>query len=109
MNNSQKIKNQQGQVLLVTVLILMSTFALAITIGGMVLFELRSMNSSGESIKALYAAESGIEWELYQTNYGAIEEPTMTNGTSFKTTSGPGYIRSVGTSVKVNRALEVTF
>jgi len=102
-------KKQGGQVLLITVLILFSTFALAIALGGMVLFELRSMISTGESVKALYAAESGIEWEIYRTNRGNIAAPAMTNGTEYQTSSGAGYLRSVGKSGKVNRALEITF
>lgn len=111
MNNSKKIKNQKGQVLLATVLILMSTFALAITIGGMVLFELKSMNATGESVKALYAAEAGIECRLYMTNKaGSCDTSgTLENGTEYTSTDYITYIRSIGTSNKVNRALEIIF
>ena len=111
MNNSKKIENQKGQVLLATILILMSTFALAITIGGMVLFELKSMNATGESVKALYAAEAGIECRLYMTNKaGSCDiSGTLENGTKYVSTDYITYIRSIGTSNKVNRALEITF
>ena len=111
MNNSKKIQNQKGQVLLVTVLILMSTFTLAITIGGMVLYELKSMNATGESVKALYAAEAGIECRLYMTNKaGSCDASgTLENGTEYISTDYVTYIRSIGTSNKVNRALEITF
>ncbi len=102
-------KSQKGQVLLITVLILMSTFTLAIAMGGMVLFELRSMINTNESVKALYAAESGIEWQLFTANKGNTDLPVMTNGTSYENDSGPGYIRSSGNSGRVNRAMEVTF
>ncbi|MDP2855607.1 MAG: hypothetical protein Q8N90_00600 [bacterium] len=111
MNNSKKIQNQKGQVLLATVLILMSTFALAITIGGMVLFELKSMNATGESVKALYAAEAGIECRLYMTNKAGSCDTSgaLENGTEYTSTDYTAYIRSIGTSNKVNRALEITF
>lgn len=102
-------KKQNGQVLLITVLIMMSTFALAIAIGGMVLYELRSMINTNESVKAIYAAESGIEWQLFTTNKGNTDLPTMTNGTKYENSSGDGYIRSSGTSGRVNRAMEVSF
>jgi len=102
-------KNQKGQVLLITVLILMSTFALAISMGGMVLYELRAMVNTNESVKALYAAESGIEWQLFRANKGNTDLPVMTNGTTYENDSGPGYIRSSGNSGRVNRAMEVSF
>jgi hypothetical protein len=106
----KKNKNsERGQVLLITVLVMMSTFALAIAIGGMVLYELRSMVGSGESVKALYAADTGIEYQLYMLNKGNIDQPVMTNGTKYENTSGTGYVRSSGTSGRVNRAIEVSF
>lgn len=105
-----KNKNSQnGQVLLITVLVLMSTFALAIALGGMVLFELRAMVNTNESVKALYAAESGVEWQLFRANKGNTDLPIMTNGTTYENDSGPGYIRSSGNSGRVNRAMEVSF
>lgn len=99
---------QRGQVLLVTVLVLFSTFALATTLGGLVLYELRSSISIGESTKALYAAESGIEWKLFETNKWDISAPEMTNDTKYSTSVETGYIRATGTSNNTNRGLEVT-
>jgi Tfp pilus assembly protein PilX len=103
-------KNKQnGQVLLITVLVLMSTFALSIALGGMVLYELRAMVNTNESVKALYAAESGIEWQLFKANKGNTDMPVMTNNTTYENDSGVGYIRSSGNSGRVNRAIEVSF
>ncbi|MDD4860395.1 MAG: hypothetical protein PHR56_09405 [Dehalococcoidales bacterium] len=103
-------KNKQnGQVLLITVLVLMSTFALSIALGGMVLYELRAMVNTNESVKALYAAESGIEWQLFKANKGNTDMPVMTNNTTYENDSGAGYIRSSGNSGRVNRAIEVSF
>lgn len=98
---------QSGQVLLVTVLVLFSTFALATTLGGLVLYELRSSISIGESVKALYAAESGIEWKLFETNKWSISAPEMSNETQYSTSQGNGYIRANGTSNNASRGLEV--
>ena len=102
---------QNGQVLLITVLIMMSTFALAIAIGGMVLYELRSMVNTNESVKAIYAAESGIEWKLYQTNKNkdAIP-PKMDNGTDYECPpTCTNCIHCSGTAGRVNRAIEISF
>lgn len=103
-------KDQKGQVLLITVLVLMSTFALSISIGGLVLYDLRAMISAGESAKAIYAAESCIEASLYDLNKAPILMPEMTNGTEYKkTVLGSSGIRCIGTSGRVNRAFEIQF
>jgi Tfp pilus assembly protein PilV len=104
-------KNKQnGQVLLITVLIMMSTFVLAIAIGGMVLYELRSMVNTNQSTKAIYAAESGAEWRLFMTNQGSTLAPEMENGTSYDCSSDcSNCIRCTGTAGKVNRAIEVSY
>lgn len=108
----KKIKNREtGQVLLITVLIMMSTFALAIAIGGMVLYELRSMVNTNESVKAIYAAESGIEWQLYKTNKDSYATaPKMENGTDYECpTTCTNCIHCSGTAGRVNRAMEISF
>jgi len=105
---------QKGQALLVTMLILMASFLIGMVLGGLVLYELKSMIFTGESVKALYAAESGLEYELYRQNKGeTIAEPIMINGTSFTLSShtegGYTVITSVGKSINTYRALEVLF
>jgi hypothetical protein len=108
----KKIKNKEaGQVLLITVLIMMSTFALAIAIGGMVLYELRSMVNTNESVKAIYAAESGIEWGLYKTNKDPYAlKPEMKNGTEFECPDTcTNCIHCSGKAGRVNRAIEISF
>lgn len=102
--------NETGQVLLITVLIMMSTFALAIAIGGMVLYELRSMVNTNESVRAIYAAESGIEWLLYKANKGEVPAPEMHNNTSYECPpTCTNCIHCSGTSGRVNRAIEISF
>ncbi len=109
MDNKLKY-NQKGQVMLITTLVLMSTFALSITIGGLVLFNIRASVSTGESTKAIYAAESCLEHQLYLLNKGQASSPDMTNGAEY---SDPipdeNGIICTGSSGRVNRAFEITF
>ncbi|HPD55448.1 MAG TPA: hypothetical protein PLR11_01375 [Candidatus Paceibacterota bacterium] len=113
----KQLKNQKGQAMLITMLILMSSFLVSMALGGLVLYELKSMIFTGESVKALYAAESGLEWKLYQANHPDEETgrgPIMNNGTSFivsvsSTTEGYLVIYSVGRSINTYRALEVMY
>lgn len=61
------MKNRQGQVMLVTVLVLGATLFGAITIGGLVLvYQLRQTSDLEDSTRAVFAADAGIEWGLYQ-------------------------------------------
>lgn len=76
-----------------------------------------------QSNQALYAADSGLEWELYRFFVNdSASQPTITlPGVSFQTCSpvgaicpGPfatatGTIRSIGSSGKASRAFEVIF
>lgn len=105
------MKKQKGQILLVALFVFLSVFALGIALGSLVLFELRSMTYLGESIKALYAAESGIEWKLYCFNKRMVIPPVLSNDTTFATEEGDNYIRAVGTALKTktSRAIEVSY
>lgn len=105
------MKKQKGQILLVTLLVFLSVFALGIALGILVLFELRAMTHLGESVKALYAAESGIEWRLFCFAKYYINPPTLSNDTTFSAEEGNNYIRAVGTTLKtkISRALEVSY
>jgi hypothetical protein len=104
------MKKQKGQVLLITVLVLMSTFALAVVIGGLVLYDLRAMISAGESTKAIYGAESCIEWELYKLNKGNVSSPEMSNDVEYREAIvREGSISCSGNSGRVSRAFQINF
>ncbi len=53
--------------MLLTVLIVSGTILGATTIAGMLmLYQLRQATNFGQSLQALFAADSGLEWKLYQ-------------------------------------------
>ena len=94
------------------ILLGVSTFA-----GLLMVYQVRQANDALNSVKAIFAADAGIEWRIY-TIYKAtstlIEPPVFSNGASV--TSSVDYvrtdtgidvvIRSKGFSGKVVRALE---
>lgn len=110
-----KFLNNKGQAMLITLLILSASFLIAMALGSLVLYELRSMIFTGESIKALYAAESGLEWKLFEIiKSTAIERPIMSNNSSFDVSvsnppAGGTLIKSIGQSGNNFRALEASF
>ncbi|HRR95007.1 MAG TPA: hypothetical protein P5083_02630 [Candidatus Paceibacterota bacterium] len=112
-NKRQNIKNQKGQTLLITMLILMSAFLVGLDLAGLILHELKTNFFVGESVKALYASESGLEHELYKLNKGNISSPVMNNDTNFtiqyKTREGYKTIKSIGESNGTYRSLEVLY
>lgn len=58
----------RGQVMLLTVLIVSGTILGATTIAGLLmLYQLRQANQFGQSMQAFFAADSGLEWRLYQS------------------------------------------
>ncbi len=75
-NNMDK---RSGQVMLLTVLIVSGTILGATTIAGLLmLYQIRQATNFGQSLQALFAADTGLEWKLYQSfidpNY---PQPTM--------------------------------
>ncbi len=106
-------KNSKGQTMLITMLILMSAFLVGMDLAGLILHELKTNFFVGESVKALYASESGIEYKLYELNKGKTTQPTLNNGTSFiiqnRTREGFQTIKSIGESNGTYRSLEVLY
>ena len=113
-----------GQVMLLTVLALSGTILGATTIAGLLmLYQIRQSTDASNSTKAIYAADAGIEWELYrffqEPNY---PKPTFANQSDFDITCSstlttePGgatietvVIKSTGKAANNSRAFEITF
>ncbi len=126
---------RDGQVLLITVLALGATILGATTIAGLLLvYQIRQATDLSNSGRAVYAADSGIEWGLYNyyfshfstfrhPNKKMIAEPTLTNQTTFEMVCYNGSavpanktacsnedvtaIRAVGKSGNASRSFEV--
>lgn len=121
--------------MLMTVLALSSTILGATAIAGLLmLYQIRQSTDIVNSTKAIFAADSGIEWRLYKffkadsqacKNCSDLSDPggacppvQMRNNAIFSTTcdsriiGGPGgsqtvSIKSIGTSVNNSRAFEI--
>lgn len=107
-------KNQSGVALILTVIISSVVLLVAGLIANMVAIQLKLASDIGDSNIAIYAADSGIEWQLYQVRNGAsVPTPLMSNGAIISTTvtgSAPNFtIKSLGSYGLVKRQLEVSF
>lgn len=104
--------SRRGQVMLSTVLILSGTILGATAIAGLLmLYQVRQSTNIGDSAKAIFAADAGLEYEFYRKYKDAgYIAPTLTNGASFATTLiGTTTVQSVGSAGEVVRAFEATF
>ena len=110
--HNSKLKTIHGQAMLLTVLILGSTILAASTIAGyLTVLKIRASSDTTNSTKAVFAADTGIEWELYKyiKNQPDYPKPTFSNGASFDSFNESGIIKSRGQSSNIFRAFEVDF
>ena len=114
--------------MLITVLALSGTILGATAIAGLLMLnQIRQSNDIVNSNKAIFAADTGLEWRLYKffkadnqvcqdcPNGGACPGPSFVNGASFQATcsaQGAGTttavsVKSTGISGNNSRALEI--
>lgn len=110
------IKNnkENGVALLLTVIILSVVILIAVLIANIVIVQLKLAKDIGDSQAAIYAADSGVEWQLYQIRKSAsVASPVMSNGATVETIvtgAAPNFtIKSLGSYQSVKRQFEVNF
>lgn len=101
----------RGQVLLLVILILSCILALTMTWGLIAVQKLRTAVEATESVRALYAAESGVECQIYKRFVDPTISclPHMTNETDYTIEETESYIRAIGRSRRTYRAMEVSY
>lgn len=109
-----KSNKENGIALLLTVIILSVVTLVAISIASIVVVQLRLVRDIDDSKAAIYAADSGVEWQLYQIRQGvSVSSPIMSNGATISTTvtgTVPNFtIKSLGSYRFVKRQFEVSF
>ena len=125
-HNSKLITpNRTGQVMILTVLALGGVLLTATAIGGLLtVLQIRQAADFSNSTKAIFAADTGLEWGLYQFFQPAstAPQPSLTNGATFTvecfddlnnqlpdcTDFNTKYIRSFGSAAGVSRAFELS-
>lgn len=109
-----KDKREKGIALLLTMIILSAGSLIAMLIATIVVIQFKLSSDVNNSMIAVYAADSGVEWQLYQIRNGvSVPVPAMSNGASVSTTVIGGYpnftIKSLGAYKEVKRQFEVSF
>lgn len=104
-------KFAKGQVMLLTVLVMGGSLIAASTIAGyLMLLKIRQSSDITNSTKAIFAADTGIEWDLYRRLKNAnYPKPQLSNGSSFEVFAEASSTKSIGTAANASRAFEYTF
>ncbi len=97
-NNKQA---RSGQVMLLTVLIVSGTILGATSIAGILMLnQIRQSINVEHSLRAIFAADAGLEWQLYNNFIDSEYAQPQINGADFITKIIPGEteieLRSVG-------------
>ena len=105
---------QKGIALLLTIIIISIVLLIAALIVNVVVVQLKLAGDINNSTTAIYAADSGVEWQLYQIRSGAsASAPAMSNGATVSATvtgTSPNFtIKSLGSYRAVKRQFEVSF
>lgn len=107
-----------GQVLVLTTLTIGGVLIGASAVAGLLMtYQIRQVSDITNSAKSVFAADTGIEWGLYQFfKPGTLSAPTLSNGATFTTTCAPSgdctdvnatLITSVGKSADTERAFDL--
>lgn len=107
-------KKYSGQIFLMSILVLSGVMASALFLMSIFIKDFRQSIETSESVKAFYAADAGMEWQIYNSLNpdSPEEEPVMENSTSFKYQNNfdtTRKIKTTGFSRRVSRGLEVNF
>ncbi|OHB16999.1 MAG: hypothetical protein A2913_01345 [Parcubacteria group bacterium RIFCSPLOWO2_01_FULL_40_65] len=109
--NFNKLNIEQGSVLVYTILTIGVVLSIVFTLTSIFASKLKITSNYSDSITALYAAESGIEWQIYnQLKNPDANQPVLTNGATFTliTPSGTLPIKVIGKFRGISRSEEIS-
>ena len=114
MKHSKKvIGKENGVALLITVVIVSAVMLMTALIANIVATQLKMASDISSSVSAIYAADSGVEWQLYQIKKGVSVSAPAINGATISTIvtgSAPNFtIKSLGSFRTTKRQFEISF
>jgi len=112
--------NQRGSIIIFTILMLSAILAITLTLTRIFIPKIRAITEATDSVSAVYAADSALEWCLYNNREKSpiLPQPVMANGATYQIYNNgspstcPGgetlNYRTVGTFRGVARSFEVS-
>lgn len=116
------MKKPKGQIFLMSILILSVVLTAGMVLMAIFIRDLKQSTETSASVKAFYAADSAMEWQLYQTfvdsNVASPVQP-FENGASccsldlvkntYNKNTGEGNIQTIGIAGNTRRGIEINF
>ena len=112
MKKTDRIKNQEGVIAIVTILLISFLVSMTLILSSIFIPKIRASAEIKRSVSAIYAADSAAEWCLYIARKGAIAAPVMQNNASYTPTVSTACVsplKTIGTYQSVSRAFELSF
>jgi len=107
------MKKPKGQIFLMSILILSVVLTAGMVLMAIFIKDLKQSTETSASVKAFYAADSAMEWQLYNTLSGFTAlEPIMTNDTTFESNNKyetTSIIQTIGIAGNIRRGIEINF
>lgn len=108
------MKKPKGQIFLMSILILSVVLTAGMVLMAIFIKDLKLSTETSASVKAFYAADSAMEWQLYNTLSGSTAlEPIMTNDTTFESNNSDYettcMIQTIGIAGNIRRGIEINF
>ena len=84
--NNEILKQDRGSIIVFTVLMLTAILTITLTLTRIFIPRLRSITEATDSIGAVYAADSAMEWCLYnnRAKIPLLSQPIMSNGATYQ-------------------------
>jgi len=111
---------QRGSIIVFTVLMLAAILTITLTLTRIFIPRIRALGEATDSVTAIFAADSAMEWCLYNNREKtpSLPQPTLSNGATYQIYSDgspsacPGgesaNYRTVGSYRGVSRSFEVS-
>jgi len=101
-------KNESGAALLFSIILISIMMSVGLTLSTIFVGKLRTSIDAKSSVGAYYAADSGIEWNLYEKRIGPEAFGNQLGiGSEFEIEETAEYTRSLGTYRGTSRAIEI--
>ena len=104
--------SEHGVTMLLTAIILAIVLATATAAAGVVVLQIKLAGNAADSVGAVYAADTGVEWQLYNIRHSTTTAPTMANNATFETSVAwgpPVILKSLGTFRGAKRQFQLSF
>ncbi len=109
--NMKTSNTQKGSVLIFSILMLGVILTITLSLANTLLPRLRSASDALNSVAAIYAADSGVEWCLYtqRARVPAVPQPVMSNGATYTILFGAGAGTCAPAESPLNHTVTGTF